>query len=1124
MKTPGAGGLEIHIGAPIQYESERRTLKEIERLLAADGRRGVAFVNLTVGSRQIDLVVVLDGLVLVIEAKTGRSPVRGGANGAWQAQLATGEWRDFANPYLQTRDAVFALKDAMVAFCRRGVSFVSAALVFAPEIPRGSCAFKGDRIVSVIGHDGLPALLGKVGANAWSRNLWTAFAEQLSLTRVDSVAAACDVELVDAEARVRKYAAIFCRTYEDYGELVPFSCVSNGETVLSSEVKRLICELDGAVLLAGPTGCGKSLLASSSGLVFCEQGGVALVVQAKEFDGSVKEVLDREAGLLGSVGAVQVLEDSRRLGKAVLFIVDGYNECAEDRRGQLTRGIAALVRKYNAQVVVTSRIPLVRGDLLELRKIDVPRPTMETKVAIAEQASSGGKMAKDVEDLLAAVSSGLEARLLGELEGGTGRGASRYALFDAYARKRLGEAAGECIRVLSLVAAWLCERLAFSMSVRDLDRLLDTSSAGPSIRRLIVERGLLALRGDRVSFSHEMFFDVFAAEAVVRQAKGAAESIVKALDEPLHAERGDLVIGAIDDDRVLERLLPELEDYASLKACLTGRCGSVAQVWAQEHCRNLWTRVGEEAGRARFKVEGEETKWVEFEKESLNRWSSCDRAFFAVLPELMGDGLYLEEALDAVGALDGRIREEWRRLREEVGGGHGNSRSELFQMAFVHSGRSRVAPGISAVCGSIGNGMFLARGGGFGSRDEAALAGIRRRLLEGELSPGQLYVLLHLCRGMEVPASFLSRTIDRSWRGAPYHLRLALLDCAGLYSSEEDADRAELIERLEGLLEGSHPFLGSIVMEALQRLGALDDDAREHRAAVRQNVKDCLARPDDAERQAEAWQIYSSQFDHPYSEAYWEVVSGLDGEHRKGLLDMAARGASDTGFWLGPLLLELASFGDRGVGDTIARWTAPPPQENRTLPQSDIHAFVAAHVALARLGCPLPERRELAENPSVGALTACGAILYWSNRIDLDERQVKAGSAPGLDTLTGVAADAALDVVRECKSVTREGFDLLPGDRPVVHSIVERFPAETAGLCRDALLEPEKQLGYFRHFSQFERDRILAFAVEVLKRYGSRRDCAILRTYARKAEYGRGAMEALKAIEEREARATQSAA
>ena len=110
-----------------------------------------------------------------------------------------------------------------------------------------------------------------------------------------------------------------------------------------------------------------------------------------------------------------------------------------------------------------------------------------------------------------------------------------------------------------------------------------------------------------------MFFDAFAAEAVVRQAKGGPESIVKALAAPLHAKRKELVIGAIDDDHLLEQLLPRLEDCTSVKACLMGRCGSPARIWAEEHCRGLWSRVGEEARRARFRVYGEETNIVEFE-------------------------------------------------------------------------------------------------------------------------------------------------------------------------------------------------------------------------------------------------------------------------------------------------------------------------------------------------------------------------------------------------------------------------------------------------------------------------------------------------------------------------------
>ena len=84
MSRVGAYGAEIHIGEPIQYESERSTLKEIERLLVADKRRAVVFANFTVDSRQIDLVIVLESLVPVIEAKGRTRPVRGRANGPWQ--------------------------------------------------------------------------------------------------------------------------------------------------------------------------------------------------------------------------------------------------------------------------------------------------------------------------------------------------------------------------------------------------------------------------------------------------------------------------------------------------------------------------------------------------------------------------------------------------------------------------------------------------------------------------------------------------------------------------------------------------------------------------------------------------------------------------------------------------------------------------------------------------------------------------------------------------------------------------------------------------------------------------------------------------------------------------------
>ena len=141
-------------------------------------------------------------------------------------------------------------------------------------------------------------------------------------------------------------------------------------------------------------------------------------------------------------------------------------------------------------------------------------------------------------------------------------------------------------------------------------------------------------------------------------------------------------------------------------------------------------------------------------------------------------------------------------------------------------------------------------------------------------------------------------------------------------------------------------------------LGALDNDAREHRDGVLKIVRECLARPADRDGQVQAWIVYYSQFEHPYSAADCEVVSELGNGDRKMLLEMAAEGVRDTSFWLTPLLIDLASIGDRNSGGSIARWSRVPEAEDRVMPQEDIAVFVVAHIALARLGCPLPDNQD----------------------------------------------------------------------------------------------------------------------------------------------------------------------
>ena len=161
MNSLEAGRVEVRIGAQVEHDSERSTLREIVRLLEIEGRRALVVANFEIEGRQIDLFVARDDLALVIEAKGFTRAIRGGENGPWEVLLGSGRWKEFRNPYGQTLGAAIAVKDAARAFADTGAPFIEAAAVFAPEIPPGSEALQGNSKVSVIGQDGLGAMLGK---------------------------------------------------------------------------------------------------------------------------------------------------------------------------------------------------------------------------------------------------------------------------------------------------------------------------------------------------------------------------------------------------------------------------------------------------------------------------------------------------------------------------------------------------------------------------------------------------------------------------------------------------------------------------------------------------------------------------------------------------------------------------------------------------------------------------------------------------------------------------------------------------------------------------------------------------------------------------------------------------
>ena len=1100
------GSVELYIGGTVEYESERLALEQIVRVLSPAPRTTVVLANVHLRSRQVDLVVGRDDLLVVLEVKGFTRAVRGGFNGAWETQLGTG-WKPVRNGYQQALSASHAVKDELAELGEVVSSYPRAAVVFVPGVPHGSELQPGDFKVALVDIEQLKGFLAENHGERWSTTDLRQMATKLRLRRVSTVDEACDERLGEAANLITQYAEDFTRTYEAANRLVPFECrCANGDVVSSSDVCRMVARDKVDLVLQGGSGRGKSMLAGQCGVEFLRGGGVALVLSVREYDRDVKSVLDREARLLSAPSAAAVLRAARRLRRPILFVVDGYNECAVERRGSLTRRIAALTRMYEAGLLVTSRVVLARGDLLPIKTIEVPPFSMEAKLTIAEGEAGTDTSTEELSGLLESVSSGLEARLIGEVAAELGTVGGRHRVFDAYARRRLGNRASEGIRTAAHIAGWLIDRLAFSANLQELARMLSADGLSEESADLLEQEEFLARRGGKVSFSHEMFLDAFAAESIVRSAGGRAEPILAAIREPVNAGRKELILGAVEE-RTLRALLLRLDDPECVRACLSGTCGQAAREWAEALCVDIFERMGDEARQVRFRV-NREHQGIEFDGETVAELNAWERALLAVLPELVWEGKWLEEFFEHVGTMDGRIVEEAGRL-EAKGYSKPGVRDRLFETSYVLGGPTN--PRISAVVQVLQTGVLGLVEGRSPTRTKVATI-VGERGLDG-LSPGQIFLILHLCRWNEPERGFVARAIKERWSSAPYHLRLELLAAARFARQESDDDRHELVNALNALPDQGM-WLGSMVVDALKAHGALDEEEEAHLDSAREEVNRCLA--EAGERScSDALRLYTFQFDHPYSGAYWDVIHDLPKDERRRLLSMAAEGAERGSWCIDMLLVELVAFADPKLGDHLRRWTEPPPRDSKQL-WDTLRPFQLAHVGLARLGIELPAWDDEREPPEL-ALAAYGVLLYWINRSDLDRSDQNARCEMALGILQSDAGHVALDVMKACELSGPRG---LPGvsdqQPPVVWGVRDRFGDSLVGVCRRALRQPDEQKGYFKQFF-FDRDRqsCLRMAFDVLSIHGNSADSELLRRYASDACLGESAIRAMRVLGER---------
>ena len=311
----GAAAIELYVGTVIEHASEREVLAALIEHLSRTGRWATIFANIHIGGRQLDFLVVTDSLTLVVEAKHYSRRVRGKVNGLWQMHASGSAWKNVGNPYVQALDATHALKDHLRAPHGENLGYPATCVVIAPKLPVGSDVPPSDFKVSIIGTDGLAAVVTKTSGLLLSREKWTAFARELRLQRVETMSAACDPKLLEQEALITAYRSQFLRTYApDIGSLKPDSYRVGDEEFDASRVADCVAQEGEDLLVLGPSGCGKTLLTKKIAIHCLGQSHVPILLQAKYFAGKLGESIEREAVLLGAPSATSLIRAARASG------------------------------------------------------------------------------------------------------------------------------------------------------------------------------------------------------------------------------------------------------------------------------------------------------------------------------------------------------------------------------------------------------------------------------------------------------------------------------------------------------------------------------------------------------------------------------------------------------------------------------------------------------------------------------------------------------------------------------------------------------------------------------------------------------------------------------------------
>lgn len=899
--------------------------------------------------------------------------------------------------------------------------------------------------------------------------------------------------------RIQFFKKLFAANQDDYiKSFVPVEYLIDGVLSLSDTLNEQISE-NSSIVIYGPSGCGKSALARQVAVKLLPKF-LPIIIEAKYYETGIQVLFTKEIQSYGFDSDADFFAEAINHGQEILLIIDGFNECKQQLRSKFVLELKKAVEDKGLTSIVTTQVQDSLLNDFNSKEVFILPPSPSIREAIAN-AYSKHAIGNRLKTVLSLVTTGLEAKMVGEVDSPGMDKMSRFVLFASFIRLKLADAVAEGFFLMAMVAKSMSEKITFSLPLRTIENISSKHQINAGIFDRCIKSGILHERSNRVSFNHEMFFNFFVAESVARFATNVGE-IIDALNAPKNADKKILIIGSIEDQELLNETLCAITDANVFDMLSEGEAGEYCKLWVRKQQYDLLLLIDEEVAGAELEF-AETPHYFQFVETKLKDWSAHQMALLYSMQSRLINGGLLEQVINITGNMDDVCSKAVTQFWDEAKAKNISARSNIFLATYNGIWQGKLALG--KLFSSLHSNFH-----GLHEREKISVDELNDIIKEKKLKPGQIYLLLLLFRWDErlkvlYPYALL---ILKNWRHFPYHLLSEILQQINRLFND-DKQRSNLVEAIKIVhSETQNIWLSTEIFDALSSLGELEEDANEYIEVVNHEIEQVLVNPNDISACEDALGIFNRQFDHPYDSAYYTAIEQLPQEKKIIFMEMALQGGHSSMFTASLIMRVVGVLGHSAM-KYIVKWTETPVIEP-TFPQDSLGVFMIAHLLLGKYNYPLTVREEIDGKDKDRSIRVLAEIYYWQTRSDLSGSQKNHIIEVLAKKIFMPENKYVIETIWQSKHAIHQYSTYETLDLSCLEQFETKYREQIVTASRRALTNQDWQESIWDFGDR--RVEMNQHAIYFLNDAGSVIDLDVLRPLTNDPNYGRAAVEAIRSL------------